>query len=139
MPSSLLVDEHEKNSTSTGRKGNRSRNKERKIVSLKPIHPAVKKGSATLQYLRFSRLVGRVQSHDDIVSNPAVCENPDIDPLENDLNRPIRTSQESMTPPLESRKYFTVAIHHRIQTDGTGILQNEGTAIEFRSSMSLKV
>jgi hypothetical protein len=65
--------------------------------------------------------------------------NPDIDPFENVLNRPIRSSQESMTPTLESRKYFTVVVRNRTHADGTGILQNEMTANEFRSSMSSKV
>jgi hypothetical protein len=68
-----------------------------------------------------------------------IGEHPDIDPLENDLNRPIRGSQESMTPTLESRKYFTVVVQHRTEVEGTGILQNEATAIEFRLSMSPKV
>jgi hypothetical protein len=37
-----------------------------------------------------------------------ITQNPDIDPFENDLNRPIRSSQESITQTLDSRKYFTV-------------------------------
>jgi hypothetical protein len=43
-----------------------------------------------------------------------------------------------MTPTPENRKYFTVVVHHRTQADGTGILQNEATAIKLRSSMSPK-
>jgi hypothetical protein len=63
----------------------------------------------------------------------------DIDPLENDLNKRFRGSQNCMTPTLESHKYFTIVVRHRTQADGTGILQNEVTAIEFRSSMSPEV
>jgi hypothetical protein len=64
--------------------------------------------------------------------------NPDIDPFENVLKRPIRSSQESMTPTLESRKDFTVVVHHNSQVNGNGILRDEATAIEFSSSMSPK-
>jgi hypothetical protein len=68
-----------------------------------------------------------------------IASNPDFDPLENVLNRPIGSSQESMTPTLESRKDFTVVVNNRTQADGTGILRNEARAIEFSSSMSPKV
>jgi hypothetical protein len=68
-----------------------------------------------------------------------IAINPDSDPLESVLKRPIRSSQESMTPTLESRKDFIVVVHHHTQVDGTGILRNEATAIEFSSSMSPKV
>jgi hypothetical protein len=50
--------------------------------------------------------------------------NPELDPLENVFNRPIR-SRESMTPTLVSRKHFTVVVHHRTEADGTGRFQNE--------------
>jgi hypothetical protein len=43
-----------------------------------------------------------------------------------------------MTPTLESRKDFTVVVHHHIQVDGTGLLRNEATAIEFSSSGGLE-
>jgi hypothetical protein len=68
-----------------------------------------------------------------------IATNPEIDPLENVLNRPIRSSQESMTPTLESREDFTVVVLYRKQADGTGILRNEATAIDFTLSMSPKV
>jgi hypothetical protein len=58
-------------------------------------------------------------------------ENPDIDPLENDLSKSVRSSQESTTPALESRKYFTVVAHHSASVDPINIFKNEATAIEF--------
>jgi hypothetical protein len=66
-------------------------------------------------------------------------QTPDFDPLENVLKRPIRSSQESITPTLESRKDFTVVVHQHTQVDGTCIFRNEATAIEFSTLMSRKV
>jgi hypothetical protein len=57
--------------------------------------------------------------------------NPDIDPLENDVNISIFSSQESTTPALESRKYFTVVVHYCTEVDPIGTLRNEASAIEF--------
>jgi hypothetical protein len=55
---------------------------------------------------------------------------PDIDPLENDLNRPIR-SWKSTTPAQERRKYLIVVVHHRAGVDPMGAFQNGTTAIDF--------
>jgi hypothetical protein len=73
------------------------------------------------------------------VSMLIAIQTPDFDPLENVLKRPIRSSQESITPTLESRKDFTVVVHQHTQVDGTCILRNEATAIEFSTLMSRKV
>jgi hypothetical protein len=62
--------------------------------------------------------------------SPTVKLNPDIDPLENDLKRPIQ-SWESTTPALERRKYFTVVVHHSPEIDLIGAFRNGATAIEF--------
>jgi hypothetical protein len=67
----------------------------------------------------------------------SISGNPDIDPLENDLNRPIRGSQEGMTPALERRKYCTVAIHHSAEYP-IGAFQDGATAIELNGSRSLQ-
>jgi hypothetical protein len=68
-----------------------------------------------------------------------IAQNPDIDPSENVVNIPIRSSQESMTPTLENRKDFKVVVHHRTQAAGTGILRNKAILVEFTSPMSPKV
>jgi hypothetical protein len=64
-------------------------------------------------------------------------ENPDIDPLENDSNRPIR-SWESTTPTLESRNYFTVLVHYSAEIDPIGVFRNGATAIEFSENNGSK-
>jgi hypothetical protein len=51
---------------------------------------------------------------------PKVKLNPDIDPLENDLNRSIQ-SWESTTLALESRKYVTVVVHQSAEVDLIGV------------------
>jgi hypothetical protein len=59
--------------------------------------------------------------------------NPEFDPLETILNRPIR-SRESTTPTLDNRQYFTVAVHCRTEAERTGKFPNEETDIEFGPS-----
>jgi hypothetical protein len=54
------------------------------------------------------------------------ARNPEFDPLENVFNRSIRRRESTTpTPTLESRKYFTVVVHHCNEADGTGIFRNE--------------
>jgi hypothetical protein len=69
--------------------------------------------------------------------SPKVKRTPDIDPLKNDLNRPIQ-SWESTVPALESRKSFTIVAYHCAEIDPIGTFQNGATAIEFSGNYGSK-